>query len=406
MRGKIFIICILMSLYLIPGLYGLQPAQKLDKKLWSRALTVHGEAIVIDTHCDTPMVMMNQGVNIGRRQQESEVDLLRMKEGGVDAMFFAIYVSNDLDKKHPLKNALLILDEIYQQVEQYPQLAEVALSAADIYRLHKTGKRAILIGMENGGPIEDSLRFLRQFYRLGVRYITLTHARHNQICDSATGGEARWRGLSPYGKKVVAEMNRLGMIIDVSHVSDDTFWQVVEISKFPVMASHSCVRSLCQVPRNLSVDMIWALAKNGGVVQLNFYSAFLDESYRKQSEAVEKKLAPQIRELREKFKTEEGKFWQAYGKLWKQHAPPPPPLEALIQHIDYIVKLVGPDYVGLGSDYDGAGSFPKGLEDVSRYPLITYHLLKRGYKTEAIKKILGGNFLRVFKAVERGRQSL
>jgi membrane dipeptidase len=380
--------------------------EKVDKKLWAKALALHEEAIVIDTHCDTPMVMMSRGVDIGIRQVETEVDLPRMKEGGLDAVFFAIYVSNEMDLKHPFKEGMAIVDEVYRQVEKYPQLAEIATASADIYRLHRSGKRAILMGLENGGPIEDSLRFLRQFYRLGIRYITLTHARHNRICDSATGGKARWNGLSPFGKSVVAEMNRLGMVIDVSHVSDATFWQVVKLSKYPVMASHSCVRSLCHVPRNLSDDMIRAIARQGGVVQLNFYSAFLDEGYRKKSEEVEKKLAPQIEALREKYKGEEGEFWQAYGKLWRKHAPPRPSVDTLIDHVDYIVKLVGIDYVGLGSDFDGASSFPGGLGDVSKYPVITYHLLKRGYRPAAIKKILGGNFLRVFKAVEQGRAGL
>lgn len=380
--------------------------EKLDKKLWARALALHQEAIVIDTHCDTPMVMMNRGVHIGIRQTESDVDLPRLKEGGVDAIFFAIYVPNELDLKNPFKEAMAIVDEVILQVEKYPQLAEIATSSADIYRLHQSGKRSILLGMENGGPIEDSLRYLRQFYRLGIRYITLTHARHNRICDSATGGEPKWKGLSPFGKSVVVEMNRLGMVIDVSHVSDDTFWQVIRLSTSPVMASHSCVRSLCHVPRNLSDKMIKALAERGGVVQLNFYSAFLDETYRKRRGEVEKKLAPQIKSLREKYKGEDGKFWQAYGKLWRKHAPPTPPVDVLIDHIDYIVKLVGEDYVGLGSDFDGASSYPRGLEDVSKYPIITYHLLKRGYRPTAVKKILGGNFLRVFKAVEQGRKDL
>ncbi len=393
---------IFFTLFFIQSLY-LRSQEKIDPKIWNKALKIHHRAIVIDTHCDTPMVMFNRGVNIGEKSNSNEVDLIRMKEGGLDAVFFAVYISNKLDKKHPSRRALEIIDEVYNQVSKYPELAELAFSSLDIHRIHKLGKRAILIGMENGGPIEGSLRLLRDFYRLGVRYITLTHNQHNDICDSSTGGESRWKGLSPFGRKVVKEMNRLGMIIDVSHISDLAFWDVLKISKVPVIASHSCVRAICNTPRNLSDKMIKALAAKGGVIQLNFYSGFLEEEFRKKSEEKYKLMQPQLKELEEKYKDNEAELWEAFSKLWKKHAPPPASVEVLLNHIDHIVKLVGVDYVGLGSDYDGAGSFPRGLEDVSKYPLITYHLLKRGYKEKEIKKILGENFLRVFSAVENLR---
>jgi len=393
---------IFFTLFFIQSLY-LQSQEKIDPKIWNKALKIHHRNIVIDTHCDTPMVMFNRGVNIGEKSDSNEVDLIRMKEGGLDAVFFAVYISNKLDKKHPSRRALEIIDEVYNQVSKYPELAELAFSSLDIRRIHKLEKRAILIGMENGGPIEGSLRLLRDFYRLGVRYITLTHNQHNDICDSSTGGEPRWEGLSPFGRKVVKEMNRLGMVIDVSHISDLAFWDVLKISKVPVIASHSCVRAICNTPRNLSDKMIKALAAKGGVIQLNFYSGFLEEEFRKKSEEKYKLMQPQLKELEEKYKDNEAELWEAFSKLWKKHAPPPASVEVLLNHIDHIVKLVGVDYVGLGSDYDGAGSFPRGLEDVSKYPLITYHLLKRGYKEKEIKKILGENFLRVFSAVENLR---
>jgi membrane dipeptidase len=397
-------LCILL---IIPFscLYG---QEKIDLQLWEKAMKIHHEAIVVDTHCDTPMVMLERGLDIGQKSDKNDVDLIRMKEGGLDASFFAVFISNRLDKKHPAKNALEMIDEILQQVEKYPDLAEMAYSPGDIQDIHQKGKRAILIGIENGGPIEGSLRILRDFYRLGVRYITLTHNSNNDICDSSNAETEKWNGVSPFGKKVIKEMNRLGMLIDVSHISDKAFWDVLEISEVPVFASHSCVRSICHSPRNLSDDMIKALAKKGGVIQVTFYSGFLDEEFKQKSNEIRRKIAPEIKKLKETYKDNQEGYWDGVFKLWKKHSPPPIPIEKLIDHIDQVVKLVGVDYVGLGSDFDGAGSFPRGLEDVSGFPLITYHLLKRGYSETDIKKILGGNFLRVFeKALKhklRGRE--
>jgi membrane dipeptidase len=373
--------------------------EKIDPQLWEKALKIHQNAIVVDTHCDTPMVIMGKNINLGQRLKKGEVDFIRMREGGLDASFFAVFVSNRLDKQHPSGNALKMIDEIYNQVNNHPDLAEMAYSPSDIRRIHETGKRAILIGMENGGPIENSLRLLRNYHRLGVRYITLTHGSHNDICDSSTGGKPKWNGLSKFGEEVVKEMNRLGMIIDVSHISDEAFWDVLHVSQAPVFASHSCARSICDVPRNLTDEMIKALARKKGVVQINFYSAFLDEEFKTKSAEAEKKIRPQIEKLKEKYKENRNEFWNAVLVLVKKHGPPAPPIASLLDHIDHIVKLVGVEYVGLGSDFDGAGSFPKGLEDVSGFPLITYHLLKRGYREEDIKKILGGNFLRFFTEV-------
>lgn len=376
-------------------------SRKLDPELWGKALAIHDSAIVIDTHCDTPMAMIERGVNIGNKLDSTDVDLVRMKQGGVDASFFAVYVSNNLDEKHPAKNALEMIDEIYLQVEANPDLAEMAFSVSNIIDIEKKGKRAILIGIENGGPMEGSLRLLRDYYRLGVRYITLTHVKNNDICDSSTAEKPRWNGLSPFGREAVTEMNRLGMMVDVSHISDQAFWEVLKVSRAPVIASHSCCRSICDSPRNLTDKMIRKLAEKGGVIQINFFSAFLDPDYREKAEAIRKKIAPQRKELKEKYQDNQNQYWSAVFKLWLKHAPPPPEIDILIEHIDHVVKLVGIDYVGLGSDFDGASSYPRGLEDISGFPLITYHLLKRGYQPMDIKKILGGNLLRVFKQVEK-----
>ncbi len=393
-------ICVafLLLSILLPGLSG---QENLDPRIWRKALSIHWSAVVIDTHCDTPMDMLERGRDIGVRSSEGDVDLVRMTEGGVDASFFAVYVSNRLDNKNPSQKAMAMIKEIYRQVERNSGKAVLAFSPRDIKRLHNRGKRAILIGMENGGPIEGKLDLLRDYYDRGVRYVTLTHNDNNDICDSATAEKPKWNGLSPFGKEVVKEMNRLGMLIDVSHVSDKTFWDVVEVSRAPVFASHSSARAVCDVPRNMSDDMIKALAKKGGVIQVTFASIFLDNEYSKKADAAREKIKPQRKKLREKYKDKKdrSKYWNEYRKLWKQHAPPDPPIGKLIDHIDHVVGLVGVDHVGLGSDYDGTWSVPQGLGDIAGFPRITYHLLKRGYSSKDIHKILGGNFLRVFQEV-------
>ena len=399
MRATCKTFFIFTCLLLIVSFSPLTGEEKIDPQLWEKALKIHDEAIVIDTHCDTPMLMTSGKVDIGKESSENSVDLIRMKKGGLDASFFAVFISNTMDEKHPAKPALEMIDAIHTQVNNYPELAEMAFSPDDIRRIQKTGKRAILIGMENGGPIEGSLRLLRDFYRLGARYITLTHNGNNDICDSSGEETPRWNGVSPFGKEVIKEMNRLGMLIDVSHISDKAFWDVLEFSQAPVFASHSSVRSICDVKRNLTDDMIKALAKKGGVIQITFCSFFVDEEYMKKAAENEKKTEPERLKLREKYKDDEDKYWNELIALWQKNAPPAPPIEKLIDHIDHVVKLVGVDYVGIGSDYDGSGSVPKGLEDVTGLPLITYHLLKRGYSETDIKKILGGNFLRVFDKV-------
>jgi len=370
-----------------------------DTALLKKTKRIHDEAIVVDTHVDTPMLMHERGLDIGTRSEDSEVDLIKMKEGGLDAAFFAVYTPHSMDDKNPSKIALDVIDTIYTQVEKYYDLAEMAYTPEDIERIQETGKRAILIGMENGSPIEDSLALLRTFYRLGVRYITLTHNENNNICDSSTADEPKWNGLSPFGIEVVKEMNRLGMMIDVSHISDKAFWDVIKYSKAPVIASHSCVKSICDTNRNMSDDMIKALADNGGVIQINFFGGFLSKELELKSKEIRKQLAPIREQLREQFKDNEKEVMKRMMAEYKKLAPPSPSIDLLMDHIDYAVKLAGVDHVGLGSDFDGASSYPVGLEDASKYPLITYKLLEHGYSEKDIKKILGGNLLRVFNEV-------
>ena len=396
---------IVVTMLLGSGLAAAYAAGDTVAELEKRAARLHRKALVIDTHCDTPMAMLN-GLDIGASGNRNEVDLERMRAGGVDAMFFAVFVSNSRDRNHPAHRALEMIDAIVKQVSENPERVALATSPLQIRNLSAENRHAILIGMENGGPIEGSLRLLRQYYRLGVRYITLTHNSHNDICDSSTGGSPRWHGLSPFGRRVVEEMNRLGMIVDVSHVSDATFRDVIRLSRAPVMASHSCVRSICPVPRNMSDEMIRDLAGKGGVIQINFYSAFLDPSFEKRAAEVQRKLAPEFAALNRRYADNRNEYWKHAFALWRKHAPEPASLEILLDHIDHVVRLVGVEHVGLGSDFDGAGSFPRGLEDVSGFPRITEGLLRRGYSEEDILKILGGNFLRVFERVEAVAQGV
>jgi membrane dipeptidase len=374
-------------------------APETDRELMEKARRLHERAIVVDTHVDTPILMYGGGLDIGVRNEKGRVDLPRMIDGGLDAIFLAVFISNELDDRHPSRRALEIIDVIHRQVAGCPDMAELAFSAEDIERIEKSGRRAVLIGMENGGPVEKSLSLLRTYYRLGVRYITLTHNSNNPICDSSTD-EPEWNGLSPFGVEMVEEMNRLGMMIDVSHISDDAFMDVIEHSRAPVIASHSATRALCDVPRNLSDPMLEKLASSGGVIQIVFYSGFLSENYARKSEAVRKKLKPEFEKLREETAGNSEAFYEKAMPLWKKHAPPDPPVSVLIDHIEHAVEVAGIDNVGLGSDFDGAGSFPEGIEDAGDYQLITYHLLDRGYSEEEIIKILGGNLLRVMKEVE------
>lgn len=375
--------------------------EKIDPQLWQKALAIHEKAIVLDTHCDVTMKLFHENFDIAIRHDVGHWDLPRVREGGLDGEFFSIFIPNEKDSLHPAKYALELIDAVYRAVEANPDHIRMAYTSQDIRRLHGEGKIAALMGMENGSPIEHSLALLRDFYRLGIRYITLTHSKNNDISDSSTDDAPRWGGLSDFGKEVVREMNRLGMMVDISHLSDDAIRDVLNTTRSPVIASHSSARALCDVPRNLPDDLIKAVAANGGVIQINFFSGFLSQAYWDKMMAVSDELKPQIKQLKEKFKDDENAYWKAFGQLFEKYEIPVPDASVIVDHIDHVVKLTGVEYVGLGSDFDGVSSLPKGIEDVSKLPLITYLLLKRGYSEEDIYKILGGNLLRVMEANER-----
>jgi membrane dipeptidase len=357
--------------------------------------------VTVDTHADTPTEYLKQPFDLGAWNAKGEVDYPRMKAGGLDAEFFAAYVPAKYANKGAAAFCVKIMETIHEMVERYPQWARFASSTSDIRAAARDGKRAILIGIEGGHAIEDSLELLRAFYRLGARYMTLTHTNTNNWADSS-GDDERHNGLTPFGKEVVLEMNRLGMLVDISHVSDKTFYDVIATSKAPVIASHSSARALANHKRNMDDDMLRALAKNGGVVMVNFYTVFLDENARVAAEERSKKLAPQIAELKAKDPGEGDVYEQGLEELYRQNPLPPVPFTRIVDHIDHIVKVAGIDHVGIGSDFDGiSGNAPVGMEDVSKLKAIPVELKKRGYSEGDIRKIMGENFMRVFGEVER-----
>ena len=374
------------------------------------AEAVHDSAIVIDTHADTPQRLVDDNYDLADQLNGGNLNFESAKKGNLSAEFFSIWVEPDLYKGHDARRTLELIDAVYQQAAKHPDRMQMAYSPADIEAAHREHKLAALMGIEGGHSIENSLGLLRDYYRLGVRYMTLTWSNSLDWANSS-GDEGKPGvphnpdGLTPFGKEVVLEMNRLGMMVDISHVADDTFWAAIKTTKAPVIASHSSARAICNAPRNMTDDMLRAVAKNGGVVQVNYYSGFISQAYRDASIAQQPEVEKATAELKAKFAAEGKQV--TYGdleKLQRQYADriPRPPLSALIDHIDHIAKVAGVDHVGLGSDFDGvSGQLPAGIDSAADLPKITAALLERGYSAEDCHKILGGNLLRVFGEVER-----
>ena len=385
-------------------------AKQDEEALKARAREIHDKVLTVDTHCDTPMRMARGEWDIGQRHEPGQrrsgkIDLPRMAEGGLDAEFFAAFVGQGAlipeGRAKAKQRADLLIDAIHKMCEDYPDLVGLATTPEDAYRLEREGKRAAFIGMENGYPIGKDISLVEKFYKRGVRYITLCHGSDNDICDSSTDRRnPEDNGLSDFGREVVAECNRLGIMIDVSHISDKSFFDVVELTKAPVIASHSSVRTLCNHPRNLSDEMLRALTANGGVIQICFVSSFVKES--KPNPEREKAIA----ELREKYgslrevKDEalQEKIRKEYTEIFEKYTAERATLKDLVDHIDFVVDLIGVDHVGIGTDFDGGGGI-EGCDDVSEMSNITEELLRRSYSEEDIQKIWGGNLMRVFKKV-------
>jgi len=361
---------------------------------------LYRDAIVIDTHDDTPSRISIEGVDIGKRLPDGNVDIPRLLDGGVTGIFFSIWPDPVFAPHQAIRRSLELIDVVYKVIDANPDRIGLAVNAADVVRLKKEGKVAALMGMEGGHGIENNLAALRMFHRLGVRYMTLTHSNTNDWADSSTDAP-RWHGLNELGKNVVREMNRIGMIVDLSHVSDETFYTALQVTTKPVILSHSSCRALDNHPRNATDGMLRALARNGGVVGINFYSEFVDQKFRDAMLARNKDLLAQFNE---NARNQTSNPDEASRKSWNElkhytDGVPRPPFATLIDQIDHAVKVAGVDHVGLGSDFDGAPSTPEGVDSMLDMIKIAQALKDRGYKDEDIKKILGGNFLRVLREV-------
>jgi membrane dipeptidase len=384
----------------------------------SRAITpeeVQKSAIVIDTHADTPQRFLDEHFDLGDPLNGGNFNLETAREGNLGAEFFSIWVEPTLYKEHYARRTLELIDAVKQQVAKHSDQMEFVTTAAGIVQAHRDHKIAVLMGIEGGHSIEDSLALLRQYYALGVRYMTLTWSNSNGWADSSGDADDpnvphTKEGLTEFGKDVVYEMNRLGMMVDISHVSDKTFYRTLVISRAPVIASHSSARALCDAPRNMTDDMLRAVARSGGpdskggVVQVNFYSGFISQKYRDAMTAMQPEIDKEVQAYKDKVKAE-GKepSDDEISKIQRAAADriPRPPLSDLIDHIDHIAKVAGVDHVGLGSDFDGVSEqLPEGLDSPADLPKITAALMARGYSAEDCRKILGGNLLRVFKEVE------
>jgi len=397
---SLFLISVLTVGYIVAN-----PSGKLEEK----AHRIHTKSLTVDTHCDTPMLMVKPGFSVRTENQtpHSRVDLPRMKKGGLDAMFFAVFTSQkprtpeNYAKCYKLANQML--DSIHSMVHINSDLATLALKSENLAKIERTGKRAIYIGMENGFPLAKDINRVEEFYNKGVRYITLCHSYHNDICDSSSDSKpAEHNGVSEFGKQVIAEMNRLGMMVDISHASDKSFFDAIELSKAPVIASHSSVRAIAHHNRNMTDEMIKKLAEKGGVIQI----CLLDE-YIKDPDTTSVKyqrmqqLEKRYKEVADKMsEAEKDALFREWDEVQAMSPEDMPGVKELVDHIDHVKNLVGVDYVGIGSDFDGGGGL-RDCADVSQFPNITMELLRRGYTEKEIRKIWGGNLIRVFREVEK-----
>jgi len=387
-----------------------QSASAVDTPISATARSIHDSALIVDTHADTPQRFLDEGFDMGSTDPSDvgHISLDKARRGNLGAEFFSIWVDPETNQGHFAQHTFDLIDSVYDQAAKHSDRMTMAFSVADIERAHKEHKLAALMGIEGGHSIENDMHLLRDYYRLGVRYMTLSWSNTNEWADSSSDIDdpkvQHHNGLTDFGKQVVLEMNRLGMMVDISHVADKTFWDAIATTKAPVIASHSSARALVDAPRNMTDDMLRAVAKNGGVVQVNFYSGFLDQDFRNASEAQAKDQAAAIKQYVDSLKAQ-GKpvNYSEINRIEREWMAkiPRPPFKSLIDHIDHIAKVAGVDHVGLGSDFDGvSGATPQGMDSAADLAKITQGLLDRGYSAEDIRKILGGNILRVFRQIE------
>jgi membrane dipeptidase len=375
-----------------------------EERLSRQADKIHESILTVDTHCDTPMEFSETGFDLGIKHNVGCVDFPRMIEGGLHSEFFAVFIGqgprNDSTYNKVHQKALSILDEIHKNVEKNSKMAEIALSANDAYRIWKSGKIAAFIGIENGYPIGKDISRIKQYYDLGARYITLAHSKNNDICDSSTDALGPENdGLAPFGTEVVKEINRLGMMVDISHISDKSFYDVLKVTNSPVIASHSSCRALCGSPRNLTDDMLLALKENKGVIQICILGNYL------KTPEPNPEMEAKLKELQEKYgdynilpDTIKSKMRTEYNDILKRYDKPAT-VKDVVDHIDHVVQVIGIDYVGIGTDFDGGGGV-EGCRSVAEMKNITIELLRRGYSKPDITKIWGGNVMRVLRQVE------
>lgn len=376
-----------------------------EEQLIKKADRLHKHILTVDTHCDTPLNLTESDFDLGKSNEKGCVDFPRMAEGGLDAAFFAVFIAqgprNDTAYQEAHKKALEIFDAIHKNLDKNSSLAELALTPDDALTIKKKKKRAIFIGLENGYPAGKDLRRIREYYDLGARYITLSHSGNNDICDSSTDPKGPENdGLSPFGEQVVKEMNEIGMMVDVSHISDKSFFDVIKVSKAPVIASHSSCRCLCSRSRNMTDEMLQALKENGGVVQICILSNYIktpepDPELEAKLKELENKWGDTkslTEEQKQQYRNERKELQNKYKKLAK--------VSDVVDHIDHVVQVIGIDYVGIGTDFDGGGEVD-GCRSVAEMKNITLELLRRGYSSTDIEKIWGGNIMRVFREVER-----
>lgn len=372
-------------------------------ELSSRARHLHFSSLVFDTHVDTAQRLLFERLDLARRDAEGCVDIPRLREGGVGAVFFALWVPVEIQGPAATKRASDLLDEVVNQAGLHPGEIMLCASSSDVRAARAGNRIAVLLGVEGGHAINNDLAILREFHARGVRYMTLTHNAAIEWADSSNA-PPRHNGLTGFGQEVIREMNRLGMMVDVSHVSDRTFYDVLEISRAPVIASHSCCRALCDAPRNLDDAMIRRLAEAGGVVHITFHNAFLSQEYALGNRALAAESASREREEEEILGENEalkliaGQKWS--DEMIRKGKLPEVRWEKIVDHIDHAVRVAGVDHVGLGSDFDGA-FMPAGMQDASNFPRITEELLRRGYADADIRKILGENTLRVMEDAAR-----